>query len=159
MDWNNEEVRKCKRSFTLKHLKVREKVRAGAASDGPKALATVEADLETVTDLFNKEEWTMEERFTVVPPMQLNSMVVKLNSGAILLFAPVRVRDEVTLPKETQKRDVRQDLGLRCSFDYISRLASEPGLRAWERFPGSWSPPPSTLSLFQTCSLAFLRPR
>ena len=96
MDWNNEEVRKCKRSFTLKHLKVREKVRAGAASDGPKALATVEADLETVTDLFNKEEWTMEERFTVVPPMQLNSMVVKLNNGEIMLFAPVRIRDEVS---------------------------------------------------------------
>ena len=98
MDWNNEEVRKCKRSLTLKLLKVREKVRAGAASDGPKALATVEADLETVTDLFNKEEWTMEERFTVVPPMQLNSMVVKLNNGEIMLFAPVRIRDEVSFP-------------------------------------------------------------
>ena len=41
----------------------------------------------------------------------------------------------------------------------VSRLASAPGLRAWARSPGSWSPPPSTLSLFQTCSLAFLRPR
>ena len=41
----------------------------------------------------------------------------------------------------------------------VSRLASEPGLRAWARFPGSWSHPPFTLSLFQTCSLAFLRPR
>jgi len=74
---------------------VRNKVRAGAASDGPKALEKVEADLELASALFNKEEWTMEERFTLPPPMQLNSMVVKLNSGAILLFAPVRVRDEV----------------------------------------------------------------
>ena len=77
-------------------LKVRKKVRAGAASDGPKALESVEADLESVTRMFNKEEWTMEERFTIPPPMQLNSMVVKLNSGAILLFAPVRIRDEVS---------------------------------------------------------------
>ena len=38
----------------------------------------------------------MEERFTIPPPMQLNSMVVKLNSGAILLFAPVRIRDEAS---------------------------------------------------------------
>ena len=158
MDWNNEEVRKCKRSLTLKHLKVREKVRAGAASDGPKALATVEADLETVTDLFNKEEWTMEERFTVVPPMQLNSMVVKLNSGAILLFAPVRVRDEVSQLIE-HKKAMFVKISASDAASIVSRLASEPGLRAWERFPGSWSPPPSTLSLFQTCSLAFLRPR
>ena len=74
---------------------MRNKVRAGAASDGPKAVEKVEADLELASALFNKEEWTMEERFTLPPPMQLNSMVVKLNSGAILLFAPVRVRDEV----------------------------------------------------------------
>ena len=80
-------------------LKVRKKVRAGAASDGPKALETVEADLESVTRMFNKEEWTMEERFTIPPPMQLNSIVVKLNSGAILLFAPVRIRDEVSSKK------------------------------------------------------------
>ena len=76
---------------------MRKKVRAGAASDGPKALETVEADLESVSSMFNKEEWTMEERFTMAPPMKLNSMVVKLNSGAILLFAPVRIRDEVRL--------------------------------------------------------------
>ena len=75
---------------------MRKKVRAGAASDGPKALETVEADLVSVTSMFNKEEWTMEERFTIPPPMQLNSMVVKLNSGAILLFAPVRIRDEAS---------------------------------------------------------------
>ena len=74
---------------------MRNKVRAGAASDGPKAVEKVEADLELASALFNKEEWTMEERFTIPPPMQLNSMVVKLNSGAILLFAPARIRDEV----------------------------------------------------------------
>ena len=46
----------------------------------------------------------MEERFTIPPPMQLNSMVVKLNSGAILLFAPVRIRDEVSFEKSEEIR-------------------------------------------------------
>ena len=126
---------------------MRNKVRAGAASDGPKALEKVEADLELASSLFNKEEWTMEERFTLPPPMQLNSMVVKLNSGAILLFAPVRVRDEVSLPKETQKRDVRQDLGLRCSFDCI-----QVGFGAWLESLGkvSWI---VVASSFHTLSL------
>ena len=89
----------------------------------------------------------MEERFTVPTPMQLNSMVVKLNSGAILLFAPVRVRDEVSLHNETQKRDVRQDLGLRCSFDCI-----QVGFGAWLESLGkvSWI---VVASSFHTLSL------
>ena len=132
---------------------MRNKVRAGAASDGPKAVEKVEADLELASALFNKEEWTMEERFTLPPPMQLNSMVVKLNSGAILLFAPVRVRDEVIqlialiLPKETQKRDVRQDLGLRCTFYCI-----QVGFGAWLESLGkvSWI---VVASSFHTLSL------
>ena len=90
---------------------MRNKVRAGAASDGPKAVEKVEADLELASALFNKEEWTMEERFTIPPPMQLNSMVVKLNSGAILLFAPVRVRDEVIQLIEPSQRNTKT----RCS--------------------------------------------
>ena len=93
------------------NLKVRNKVRAGAASDGPKAVEKVEADLELASALFNKEEWTMEERFTIPPPMQLNSMVVKLNSGAILLFAPVRVRDEVIQLIDPSQRNTKT----RCS--------------------------------------------
>ena len=94
------------------------KVRAGAASDGPKALETVEEDLVSVTRMFNKQEWTMEERFTIPPPMQLNSMVVKLNGGAILLYAPVRIRDEVSFKKS---EEIRKQL--------LLRLVLEPGWR------------------------------
>ena len=74
--------------------KVKEKVLAGAASEGGRAMEVVEADLARMEGWWNKTEWTMEERFSV-PPGKLNSMVVKLSSGSVLLYAPVRVRDEV----------------------------------------------------------------
>jgi len=74
--------------------KVKEKVLAGAASEGGRAVEVVEADLARMEVWWNKTEWTMEERFSV-PPGKLNSMVVKLSSGSVLLYAPVRVRDEV----------------------------------------------------------------
>jgi len=73
---------------------VQKKIRAGAATEGEKAMELVEADLAKIVALWKKTEWTMKERFSV-PPHNLNSMVVKLNSGSVLLYAPVRVRDEV----------------------------------------------------------------
>lgn len=72
----------------------RAKILAGAASEGEKAVENVAADLEKIQGWWNKMEWTNEERFSV-PPHVLNCMVVKLNSGSLLLYAPVRVRDEV----------------------------------------------------------------
>ena len=140
-------TRKSKKYF----LKVRKKVRAGAASDGPKALETVEADLVSVTRMFNKEEWTMEERFTVPTPMQLNSMVVKLNSGAILLFAPARIRDEVRQSNLTSestcflRRNPKHVLG--------NQNPTQVGFGAWLEGLGSevaWIVVPSS---FHTLSL------
>ena len=127
---------------------MRKKVRAGAASDGPKALETVEEDLVSVTRMFNKQEWTMEERFTIPPPMQLNSMVVKLNGGAILLYAPVRIRDEVSFKKS---EEIRKQL--------LLRLVLEPGWKASVRSPGLLSHPRITPSPFQTSLLASLKLR
>ena len=81
MDFGNDEVQK--------------KILAGAATEGKKAVETVTKDLEQVVARWAKTEWTMEERFTASPPVKLNSFVVKLNSGSLLLYAPVRVRDEL----------------------------------------------------------------
>ena len=81
MDFGNDEVQK--------------KILAGAATEGKKAMETVTKDLEQIAACLAKTEWTMEERFTATPPMKLNSFVVKLNSGSLLLYAPVRVRDEL----------------------------------------------------------------
>jgi len=80
MDWGSEEVRKA--------------ILAGAASDGEEAVETAKADLERLLTWWNKTEWTMEERFSL-PPFTVSSMVVKLNSGSLLLYAPTRIRDEV----------------------------------------------------------------
>lgn len=80
MDWTSEEVKK--------------KILAGAATEGEKALEVAPKDLLKMAEWWKKTEWKMEERFQT-SPMKLNSFIVKLTSGSLLLYAPVRVRDEV----------------------------------------------------------------
>ena len=44
-----------------------------------------------VESWWNKESYDKEEIFDI-PPFFLNMIVVKLNSGGLLLYAPVKVR-------------------------------------------------------------------
>ena len=75
------------------NLEVQKKILAGAASDGPKAVEVAKKDLETMLTWWNKKEWKMEERFDL-PAFKVNSTVVRLNSGGLLLYAPSRIREE-----------------------------------------------------------------
>jgi len=65
-----------------------------AAQFGDKALEVAKKDFETAQFWFNKETLADEEVFKV-GCFPLNTFVVKLNSGSLLLYAPVRIRDEV----------------------------------------------------------------
>merc|ERR1719167_75686 len=69
------------------------KVLAGAASDGERAVEVAKKDLEKLMVWWNKKEWTMEERFDP-PPSKVNSTIVRLKSGGLLLYAPSRIREE-----------------------------------------------------------------
>ena len=79
MDWTKPEVQK--------------KVLAGAASDGEKAVEQAKKDLEQMLTWWKKNDWKMEERFDL-PAFKVNSTVVRLNSGGLLLYAPSRIREE-----------------------------------------------------------------
>ena len=72
---------------------VQKKILAGAASDGEKALEQAKKDLEKMLTWWKKKEFTMEERFDL-PSFNVNSTVVRLNSGGLLLYAPSRIREE-----------------------------------------------------------------
>ena len=72
---------------------VQKKILAGAASDGAKAVEVAKKDLEKMLTWWNKKDWTMEERFDP-PAFKVNSTVVRLNSGGLLLYAPMRIREE-----------------------------------------------------------------
>jgi len=71
----------------------REKVLAGASSYGEEAVAAAKKDLDTAAVWWKKKTWKKEEIFDV-PPFLLNMIVVKLNGGGLLLYAPVRVHKE-----------------------------------------------------------------
>merc|ERR1712241_1406750 len=71
----------------------REKVLAAASTYGEEAVATAKKDIETAAVWWKKTTWEKEEIFDV-PPFLLNMMVVKLNGGGILLYAPVRVHKD-----------------------------------------------------------------
>jgi len=73
---------------------VKAMVLAGAASEGEKAVEIAKKDLEEVEKLWNKTEYSLEEKFTLMQPSVVSMLVVKLNSGGLLLYAPTRVRDE-----------------------------------------------------------------
>ena len=65
-----------------------------AALYGEEALAQAKKDLERANYFYNKKDLTGEEIFES-GPFSMNSFVVKLNSGSLLLYAPVKIRDEV----------------------------------------------------------------
>ena len=72
---------------------VQKKILAGAASDGAKALEVAKKDLEKMLTWWRKKDWKMEERFDL-PAFKAIWTVVRLNSGGLLLYAPMRIREE-----------------------------------------------------------------
>jgi len=66
----------------------------GAAQYGEKAVELVKKDLEQAEFWYNKETITEEEVFKAAKN-PLKMFVVKLNSGSLLLYTPVRIREEV----------------------------------------------------------------
>ena len=62
------------------------------------AVNVAKQDLVTLRNLYKKTSFSKEELFDEVPPWKLNMMVVRLNSGGILLYAPVKIhKDAKTL--------------------------------------------------------------
>jgi len=74
--------------------KYQEKCLKAAGLFGNGALEVVKKDLETAKFWYGKENITGEE-IMEAGPMSIKMFVVKLNSGALLLYAPVRIRQEV----------------------------------------------------------------
>ena len=54
----------------------------------------VKKDLEKYKELHEKKEYSKEEVFDMIPPWKLNMIVVKLDSGGVLLYAPVKIHKE-----------------------------------------------------------------
>ena len=73
----------------------REKVLAAAKEYGEEALAAAKKDLENAIAWWKKDTWTKDEVFTA-PPLLLNMIVVKLNGGGVLLYAPVKIHKDVS---------------------------------------------------------------
>ena len=72
----------------------RRKLLAGAASHGEEAVELAKKDLEIAKEWDKKETFTDEEMLEIYS-RQLKSFIVKLNNGNLLLYAPIRIRDEV----------------------------------------------------------------
>lgn len=72
------------------------KVMQGAEVDGRKASEQAHKDLEELKkfEALYKEKGYCEETVRAAHPNVLNMIVVKLNSGGLLLYCPVQVRDE-----------------------------------------------------------------
>ena len=69
------------------------KMLRGAAKFGEEAVNMVPKDLETARYWLSKETIADEDVFKI-PANNVNMMVVKLNNGSLLLYAPTRIRDE-----------------------------------------------------------------
>ena len=70
------------------------KVLAGAEQYGEKAVEVARQDIQKLVDAWaSKDSYTDEEIFKL-SAWSLNSFVIKLKSGSLLLYAPVRVREE-----------------------------------------------------------------
>ena len=67
---------------------------AGAASQGEEAVEMAKNDLETWKEWDKKETFTDEE-MQLIYKKRLRMFVVKMNNGNLLLYAPLRIRDEV----------------------------------------------------------------
>ena len=70
------------------------KLLAGAASHGEEAVELAKKDIEIAKEWNKKETFTDEEMLEIYS-RQLKSFIVKLNNGNLLLYAPIRIRDEV----------------------------------------------------------------
>ena len=73
----------------------REKVLAAAKEYGEEALAAAKRDLQNAIAWWKKETWTKEEIFNA-SPLLLNMIVVKLNGGGLLLYAPIKIHKEAS---------------------------------------------------------------
>ena len=71
----------------------RERTLAGAAQYGERALEVAKQDIQKSIEAFAKESFTDEE-IIKLGVWNLNSFIVKLNSGGLLLYAPVKIREE-----------------------------------------------------------------
>jgi len=74
--------------------KFQDKCRKAAALMGEDVLEVANKDFEMAKFWYTRDTLTGEEIFEA-GPSSLKTFVVKLNSGSLLLYAPVRVRDEV----------------------------------------------------------------
>ena len=70
------------------------KVLAGAKQFGDKALEVALQDIAKAVDLYGRESVSDKEFFELCP-RSVNSYVVKLKNGSLLLYAPVKIRDEI----------------------------------------------------------------
>jgi len=73
----------------------RQKCLAAAAELGPQFVERTKLDLATAAEWFNRENATDAEALETTETNVLRMLVVRLESGALLLYAPVRMREEV----------------------------------------------------------------
>ena len=98
MSLTNQKAKEEAKSFGMDPTspKYQEKCLQGAAQFGEKAVEVAKKDLETAQYWYNKEIITDEEIFKAGSLSKtLRCIVVKLNSGSLLVYAPVRIREEV----------------------------------------------------------------
>jgi hypothetical protein len=73
---------------------IQKKLREAAQKYGDEAIAINEKDIEKMVDWYARDKFPKEQLFDIVDPIFLNMVVVKLNSGGLLLYAPVKVHKE-----------------------------------------------------------------
>ena len=61
---------------------------------GNEAISVSKYDIEKMKSWFSRESFPKEELFSIIEPWRLNMVVVKLNSGGLLLYAPVKVHKD-----------------------------------------------------------------
>merc|ERR1711892_689646 len=93
---SNSEAKKQAKSFGMNPAdeKYQEKCLKSAALLGEGVAEVVRKDLETAKYWYGKDDITDEE-ILKSGPKSLKVFVVKLNNGSLLLYAPVRIRNEV----------------------------------------------------------------
>ena len=69
------------------------KVLSGAAQFGDKAVEVAKNDIQKAVDMFAMESIS-DAQLMDLCPWSLNSYVVKLKNGGLLLYAPVKIREE-----------------------------------------------------------------
>ena len=67
-------------------------VLAGATQYGKRALQVAQSDIRTAVEMYSKIPLKDEDLITF--PTRINSYVVKCRSGGLLLYAPVKLREE-----------------------------------------------------------------